>query len=207
MRVGEQRAAELGLLVEQHDAVAGARRGAGGGEARGPGADDGDFAMAMLVGVMVGVGIGRGDAEAGGAADRRLVEVLPGARRPDEGLVVEAGGEKRRQRAVDGHRVALQRRPGVLRFGAQALVDLDLRRAQIGRHAALAGVDRDQRVRLLRAERHRPARAVVFERAAHQVDAVGDQRGGERVAGNALIALAVEAEADGARTVDATALP
>ena len=155
---------------------------------------------------MVGVRVIRRDAEAGRATDRRLVEVLPGALRADEGLVVEADGKQRRRKAVDRHRIPLQRRPGVLRARLQALVELDLRRAQIGRDATLARVERDQRVRLVRPQRERTARPMVFERAPHQMNAVGDERGGERIAGEAVVGLAVEEERDGLRAIDAPAL-
>ena len=58
-RLGEQRTAELGLLVEQHDARAGPARRQRGREPRRPGADDGDVAMGVFERVMIGIGIAR----------------------------------------------------------------------------------------------------------------------------------------------------
>ena len=205
LRLGEQRAAEFRLLVEQDDAGARPRRGQSRRQAGRARADDRDFAVPVLEAVMVGVRVLRSDPEAGRATDRRLVEVLPGALRADEGLVVEADGKQRRGKAVDRHRIPLQRRPGVLRARLQALVELDLRRAQIGRDATLARVERDQRVRLVRPQRERTARPMVLERAPHQMNAVGDERGGERIAGEAVVGLAVEEERDRLRAIDAPA--
>src|SRR5438874_599659 len=49
-------------------------------------------------------------------------------------------------------------------------------------------------------------RAVVLERAGHEVHAVGEQRRGERVPGNTSVGAPVEAEMQPARTVDPPAL-
>ena len=78
---GKQRAAEFGLLVEQHDPRAASRGGQRGGEPGGAGADDGDVAMGVEIRVMVGVALGRRAAKACGATDQRLVKALPGALR------------------------------------------------------------------------------------------------------------------------------
>ena len=64
----------------------------------------------------------------------------------------------------------------------------------------------DQRVGLLRAGGDDAAGPVILEAAPHQMHAVGEQGGGEGVAGMALVALAVEGEADGLGAVDAAAL-
>ena len=95
----EQPAAEAEVLVAQDDARAGAAGGERRRQAGRAGADHQHVAEG--VGLLVVVGIRRvgGAAEAGGAADQRLVELLPEARRPHEGLVVEAGAEERRRTA------------------------------------------------------------------------------------------------------------
>ena len=70
-------AAEARILVGDDDAGTGCRRGLGRGEAGDAGADHQH--VAMDVDLLVGVGIAalRRAAEAGGAADHRLVDVLP----------------------------------------------------------------------------------------------------------------------------------
>ena len=201
-----KRTAEFGLFVEQHDARAGSARRQGGREAGGTGADDGDVAMRVFEGVVVGIGFARRAPHARRATNDRLVDRFPRALRLHEGLVVEAGGHERGEQAVDGKGVPLERGPGVLAERAQALVELDLRRAQIGRDAALAGVERDERVGIVRAEGQDAARAVIFERSGDEMRAVGDERRGERVARAADVTLAVEGEAEGLGAIDAPAL-
>ena len=49
------------------------------------------------------------------------------------------------------------------------------------------------------------ARAVILERSADQMNAVRQQRGGQRVAGEALIAPAVEGESKRRVAIDAAA--
>ncbi len=129
--LGEQRAAEFLLLVAQHHP----RAALGGGQRRGKagraGADDEHVAMHVVLGVAVGIGDDGGAAEAGHGADLRLVEALPGARRPHEGLVVEARRQERRGEIVHRAGVELQRGPAVLALGHHAVMDLDLRGAQV----------------------------------------------------------------------------
>src|SRR5262249_22300115 len=81
----------------------------------------------------------------------------------------------------------------------------DLSRAQVGRLAGVVAPHGDERIRLLGAARDRAARTVVLERAPHEVHAVGEQRGGERVAGTALVGASVEAEVEWPRAIDAAA--
>ena len=88
----------------------------------------------------------------------------------------------------------------------EAVAELLDRGAGVRLEAAGAAAGADQRVRLVGAGGDDAARAVVLERAAHQVDAVGEQRRGEGVAGEALVALAVEGEADRPAVVDAAAV-
>ena len=61
--------------------------------------------------------------------------------------------------------------------------------------ATAAAVDREQRIGLLGAVAEDAARPMILERAADEVDAVGEQRRGDRVAGVRLDGLAVEAHA------------
>jgi hypothetical protein len=112
----EQRSTKLGLLVAQDDAGAAASGGQCRGEPGRPAADDQHVAMGVSLVVVVGIGRHRRRAEAGHATDDGLVS-HPQARRPHEGLVVEAGGEQARQRTVDRADVELDRRPAVLAGG------------------------------------------------------------------------------------------
>ena len=133
----------------------------------------------------------------GGAADQRLVELLPEGGRPHEGLVVEPCGDHFAGDAVHSHQVEGERGPAVLRAGGKPVIDLLHGGADVGRLAGAIALDGDQRVRLLRARRQDAARTMVLERAADEMDVVGDQRGGERVAFEGGVFLAVEGKADG----------
>src|SRR6202030_3437204 len=89
--VREQRAAELVLLIAQHDARAARRGGRGGRESGGACTRDEHVAVGVARGVAVGVCLGGRASEAGGGANARLVERLPRAPWPHEGLVVKPG--------------------------------------------------------------------------------------------------------------------
>ena len=159
--------------------------------------------------IAVGIGLARTDAKTRGAADRRLIDMRPGPVlaeevRAHERLVVEAGPEQRRQEIVHRADVECERGPAVLARSAQSLVELDLGRAQVGREPAGPARDGDERVRLLRAGAEDSARPVIFVRAPNQMDAIGEQRRGERVAGVALMQKAVEREGERARAIDRT---
>src|SRR5581483_4106159 len=143
--------------------------------------------------------------ETGARADRRLVEAGPEGSRPHERLVVETGGEEGRQPIGNRAEIEAKRRPAVLARGSKALMELHLRCAEVRRLAPAAAIDRDQRVRLLGASRNDAARPVILERAADQVDAVGEQRRSQRVAGEAGERDTIEGEAERLFAVDAAA--
>ena len=67
----------------------------------------------------------------GGPPDHELAELLPEALRPDKGPVTKARPEKRRHQVVQGRRIVVQGRSGVLAFGFRPLVDLLDNRADI----------------------------------------------------------------------------
>ena len=198
-------AAEIGLLVAQDDTDAGFGRGKRRRDASGAAAEHQHLAMRVARRVVIGVGKIRRNAEARRRADDRLVEALPGRLRPHEGLVVEAGREHRRGDVVDGADVEFERRPAVLRMRGKPLIELLYRGADIGRLARRIALDRDQRVGLLGTCRQDAARAVILERTADEMHAIGKQRRGQRVTGKAGIGLAVEAEAGRARRQPAAA--
>ena len=174
------------------------RTGLGGGkrgrETGNAGADHQHVTMGIAAGIVVGVVLGRRDAETGGGADQRLVDVLPGLLRPHEGLVVEAGGEEGRQQVVDRADIEGERRPAVLRDHLHAVEDVLHRGAHVRLLAGGIALDADQGIRLLGAGRDDAARAVILEGTADEMDAVGEKRRGDRVAFERRVALAVEGE-------------
>jgi hypothetical protein len=199
----EQRAAELRLLVDEDDPRPGGAGGQRGDDARRTRAHHQHVAMGIGLAVAIRIGrLGR-LAEAGGAADDMLV-FHPGAGRPHEGLVVEAGREITRQQIVDAADVEAQRRPAVLALGDEAVIELDLGGAHIGL-GAIARAQLDQRIGLVGARGHDAARAMIFEAPPDEMDAIGEQGRGKGVAGIALVALAVEGEAERPGAVDAAA--
>ena len=200
----EQAAAELARLLGEDHPGTGAPGGECGGQSGRAGARHQH--VAVRVDLLVGVGIGRarGLAQARGLADEMLV-AHPGGARPHEGLVVEAGRQEAAHELVDAERVALRAGPAIDAGGHQAVVKGDLGRSCV-RHRGRRGAELDQRVRLLDTGGDDAARPVVLEAASDEVDAVGQQRRGQRVAGTALIGLAVERETERPRAVDAAAL-
>jgi hypothetical protein len=92
----------------------------------------------------------------------------------------------------------------VLGRGRQPVEQLR-RRGALVRLVRVALPEVDERVRLLRAGGDDAARAVILEGPPHDPLAVGHQRGGERVAGMAGEALAVEGELHLAGAVDQAA--
>ena len=202
----QQRAAHLGLLVGKHDALAALRRRQRGRQARRTGADDEH--VAVRVGVLIAVGVRRRRcaAETCCGANGRLVDPVPEGARPHERLVVEAGDEDRRQRIVDGADVEVERRPSGSASAATGRATASMADARLfGSIAAASAIDRQQRVRLLGSVAEDAARAVKLERPADEVDAVGEQRRGDRVAGERLQLHAVEPHRDRFRAVDAAA--
>ena len=90
-------------------------------------------------------------------------------------------------------------------FAVEPVIELDHGGAGIGLLAA-ALAQFDERIGLRRTRRDHAARPVILEGAAHQVHAIGDQRGGQRIALVAGEALAVEGEGEFGRAVDQAAL-
>src|SRR4029077_12290889 len=116
------------------------------------------------------------------------------------------GRDERGEQIVDGAEVEGKARPAILTVRFESLVELDLGGAQVGRVARAVAAYGHQRVGLLGAGCEHTTRAVILERAAHEVHAVGEQRRGERVPGNTAVGPAVEAEMQDVRAVDTPAL-
>jgi len=150
----------------------------------------------MAAGIGVGIRLRRRHAKTRRTADERLVNLVPEGLRPHEGLVIEARRKQHIGRVVDCAYVALERRPVILAIGRQPLRDFQHRGAGVGFESAGAVRDADQRVRLLRPCRQYAAWTVIFERPTHQMNAVGQQGGSERIALKPFIVGAVEGEMD-----------
>src|SRR5205823_11348080 len=101
-------------------------------------------------------------AETGGPADHRLVDLLPEALRPHEGLVVEARHEHRCRERVDGSEIEIERRPAILALRREPVIELYHRGARIG-FLAPALAELAERIGLGGARRDHPARPVIFE--------------------------------------------
>ena len=86
----------------------------------------------------------------------------------------------------------------------EAIEQLDGRSLAV-RLAPLAGPQFDQGVRLFRAGTQDAARPVILERSSDQPHPVRQQCGGQRIAGMAYQALAIEPEAQRPGSIDGTA--
>ena len=198
-------AAPMGGLFDQQHLGATLCRRFRGGQPGHAAADHHHVGEEIEMLVTVGVALFRSLAEARRLPDERFVDVFPERPGVDEGLVVEPGRKKARKGAVHRAHVEIEAGPVVLALRAQPV-------EQLGCGGALVRLERrplpetDQRVGFLGAAGDDAARAVILERAADQHLVVGQQRRGERVAGKAPQALAVEAEGDGAGAVDQPAL-
>ena len=204
-RLVQQSPAHFGLLVRKDNPLAALRRCQCRGETGGAGPDHQH--IAVRVGVLIAVGIGRNgcSSEARCGANPRLVELVPEGPRPHEGLVVEAGDEDRRQHVVDRPDIEAERRPVVLRADGQAIYRIEARSAIVRIDAISAPIDREQRIRLFGAVAEDAARTMILEGTADEVDAVGKQRRGDRIASVRLDDPAVEPHGHWLGTIDTAA--
>ena len=171
-RPRQQRAAGFRLLIaDDHTSAAGGRRRRGGQPGR-TGADHQHVAVRVMMEVTIGIGIFRRPAQTAGGSDGGFVDTVPKRCRPHECLIIKPRGQQGRRHPGDRPEIELNRRPRVLCSGVQALIQFDGRGPHIWRHASRAAIDRDEGVRFFRTSRHNPARAMVFERTAHKVNAV-----------------------------------
>ena len=202
--VGEQGSAEREAFIGQQHARASPTGSQRCRETCGTGTNDQKIAMcpAFLIGIRVCL-VAR-LAETGGLADQGFIDLFPEAGRPHEGLVVKAGAQERREQPVDRADIEPERGPAVLAAGVKPVLQLDHRGARVGFRAS-AGAGCYQRIGFCRTRREDAARAVIFEAAADELDAVGEQRRGQRIARMAGERLSVESEVDRAGAVDLSA--
>ena len=195
------KAAQMRVLVGDDDLGAIGRSGFRCSKAGNAAADHQHVAMDVDLLVGVRVAAFRRLAQARRTADEGLVDVLPERLRPHECLVVEAAGQEARDLVVDGADVPVQRRPAVLRDGRHAIEDLDLGGTQV-RLMARTLAHADEGVHFLRAQPHKPTRAMILEAAAEHALARGQHGGGDGVALETGYGLAVEGEGDLLAAVD-----
>ena len=201
----EQAAAELFLLVSQDHAGTAAGCGQCSGQAGRASADDQHVAVLVHVVVAVRVVLQRRAAKARGFADVLLVS-HPERFRVHEGFVVEA----RRHHAAahlaqDAHDVVVDVRPAVGAGSYKTCVQRLLGGTHVGDLGGFAGADLQDGVRLFGTGGDDAAWARILEAAADDVDAVGQQCGGQAVTGITLVGLAVESEVQDLAAVDTAA--
>ena len=199
---GEKAATALEVLLREDHGEAGARGDLSREQARRPAADDEQVAMRIDGVVARGVALPRRYRNAGCAPNPLLVEI-PG--RPLKGLVVKPGVPERRRPVDHAAQIEADARPGILRAHFEPFANRDHRRARRGLEFR-AAAERDERIRLLGADREHAARPVELHSAADDRDVVGEQRGSDGVAGERRQPAAVPAEVDGLRAVDVAAL-
>ena len=195
----------VALVADQHR-LPGACQRQRGGQPGDPAADHQRVGEGVDLVVVVRIGLHRGAPQTGCAPDDRLIEAVPGLQPAEEkGLVVEPGRQEAADEVVGLHHVEPQRADVVLREGFEAFVQFNHRCAVVGVALGLALVGLDQRAGLFWPGRENPARAMVFKRAAEQLDPAGKQGRGEAVALVALINAAVEGEGQRPVAVDQAA--
>ena len=194
-----ERAAQFRLLVAENDGSARFGSRPCRDQACNAAADHQNIAMDEAVGVAVRIRLLRRNTEPGCRTDIRLVEMLPRSLRPHEGLVVEACGKDRREQVVDRADIESKRRPAVLRLRLHPLEDFLDGRPHIRRMGVRRARNIDERVGFFRPGGENAARPVILEGPTGQVNPIGDQGRGERVALDAGQLTAVECEGYGAR--------
>ena len=191
-----QRATEHRLLLDQQHlgpGIGGRQRGLQTGR---PGADHRQIREQVRLVVVLGGEVQIEHTQPGFFANHRLPE-LPHALGLVERAVVEPHRHEFGKLAQPGVAVMVQAAVDVLR------ADLQTRRqrAGIGQHVGFFG-QLHQAVGVLPGHGQRATGAVVFERTGEQKPAVGQQRTGNAVTLQSLVALAIEGEVQRLMTVD-----
>ena len=181
--------ADLGMIVDKENRTPCESGGVGRGESRCSGADDKEIATGIdlrIVGRRTIVGID--PAKPGHGANCALEGLPP---RPKKRLVIEARRQERRQPVEQSGAVGRRGRRRIDRAYGDVVLERLGGRAQIwGGDAISRHVD--DRVRLLGPGAPDSARAVVFEAAPDNADAVRQQRRSDAVALEADMRRAVE---------------
>ena len=99
----------------------------------------------------------------------------------EEGLVIKARRQRLGEKPDHRANIKAQRGPAVLAARDQPFINDHIGRAGVGLFAATFAHGY-QRIGFLDARRHDPARAVIFEAAPHQADAIAQQRRRQRIA-------------------------
>ena len=202
-RVIQQAAAQFSLFVRNDDPGAALGRGQRRHQARRPAAGYQHITMYIKMLITIRVCLTGGDTQAGSMSEAVFV---PAPQQPGrhEGLVVKPRAQQRGKEIIDRQQVRIEAGPAPGGRCDQAVVQLHFRGAQPGDGVRSRSHLHDG-VGFFRADAHDATPAVVLETAGYRADAVRQQGGGQGVAGVTLERAAVEAERQGAGTVDAAA--
>src|SRR5262249_22812104 len=127
-------------------------------------ADDEDVAVRLAMVVAIRIWLERRASHACRPPDQRFVDAPPKWRRPFEGLVIETGRQQRREHSGDRADIQVARRPAVLAFRDQPVIEFDLRRLEV-RLGARTFADPHKRIRLLGACGENASWSVILEAA------------------------------------------
>src|SRR5579871_656461 len=124
--------------------------------------------------------------------------------RPNESLVVKACGPERRRPVDHSSDIKTQRGPAANGSRIERGGKLKLRSAH-DREGPCSGADLDEAIRFLDAAGKNPARPMKLETAGEDANAVREERGGQGVARDAPVPLALKAKLEGTRAINALA--
>ena len=193
------RTTELRLQFGQNHPRAAAACGQGGSQTGHAATGNEHIAMDVLVHIRGFVFDLRRCAQATGLADKAFVK-HPGLGRPHKGLVIKPGGKQGRAPAVDAEQARQCARPAVDAFSHELVIQLNLGHLGI-RDGVRAALELHQRRRFFNARCDDATRTVVLPGARIQQLARRQQGRGQRVTGKALVAAAIESEAQAAAAV------
>ena len=201
----QKRAAKLRALVANDNIRAALRRRQRRRQSGRPRPHHQHIAMRKPVGVMIRIRFFGRVTKPGGTADDRLINRVPKQLREHKGFIIEACGKNGREQRIHRADIKFQAWKPVLADCGQALIKLHFAGAQIGCAAPAIPADTNQCVGFIAAHRHQAARPVIFERAPHQMHAIGNQCRGQRIPPRALIGHAIKTEINRLGAVNASA--